>query len=153
MFRIILIIFLFFEIFSYDKATFDIYKHSLKICGGCNKCIPYRLKISSDGNITVSIPSLYNASNSIIGNCENCTLVKLNSKDNFKSLLKNYNNLYSVMGYYIDKDNKYYILDQGKIIIKENDYTVDTNTPKLVLYNSNNGKITEFKFEGIDLRN
>ena len=154
MFRIILIIFLFFEIFSYDKASFDIYKHSLKICGGCNKCIPYRLKISSDGNITVSIPSLYNTSNSIIGNCENCTLVKLNSKDNFKSLLNNYNNLYSVMGYCFDKNNKYYILDQGKIKISENNgYFVENNTPKLVLYNSNNGKITEFKFEGIDLNN
>ena len=154
MFRIILIIFLFFEIFSYDKASFDIYKHSLKICDGCDKCIPYRLKISPDGNITMSIPSLYDSSHSIIGNCENCTLVKLNSRDNFKPVLKDYNNLYSVMGYCIDKDNKYYILDQGKITIKENnDYSVDINTPKLVLYNTNDGKITEYKFEGINLTN
>ena len=147
MFRIILIIFLFFEIISYDKASFEVYKHSLSIC---KECIPYRLKISPDENIVISIPSLYNSSsNSRIGNEKNFTLAKIEN-DEFVSLLENYN-LYSVMGYYIDKDNKYYILDQGKI--SENGYKVDKDTPKLILYNPNDGKIVEYKFEGIDLNN
>jgi len=144
MFRIILIIFLFFEIISYDKASFEVYKHSLSIC---EKCIPYRLKVSPDENIVISIPSLYNSSNSRIGNEKNFTLAKIEN-DEFVSLLENYN-LYSVMGYYIDKDNKYYILDQGKI--SENGYKVDKDTPKLILYNPNDGKIVEYKFEGINL--
>ena len=144
MFRIILIIFLFFEIISYDKASFEVYKHSLSIC---KECIPYRLKVSPDENIVISIPSLYNSSNSRIGNENNFTLAKIEN-DEFVSLLENYN-LYSVMGYYIDKDNKYYILDQGKI--SENGYKVDKDTPKLILYNPNDGKIVEYKFEGIDL--
>ena len=147
MFRIILIIFLFFKIISYDKASFEVYKHSLSIC---KECIPYRLKISPDENIVISIPSLYDSSNSRIGNENNFTLVKMNENDKFESLLENYN-LYSVMGYYIDKDNKYYILDQGKI--SENGYKVDKDTPKLILYNPNDGKIVEYKFEGIDLSN
>ena len=147
MFRIILIIFLFFEIISYDKASFEVYKHSLSIC---EKCIPYRLKVSPDENIVISIPSLYNSSNSRIGNENNFTLVKMNENDEFEPLLENYN-LYSVMGYYIDKDNKYYILDQGKI--SENGYKVDKDTPKLILYNPNDGKIVEYKFEGINLTN
>ena len=146
--RIILLIFLFAKIFSYDKANLDIFKSLTSIC---DNCFPYRLKLSSDGKIIISIPSLYNSKNSRIGNNTNFSFVIFDEdNDKFQPFLKNYE-INSVMGYYIDKNNKYYILDQGKI--SNNDYIVEKNTAKLIVYDSNSEKSKEYNFRRFDLSN
>ena len=147
MLRILIIIFFFRKIFSYDNITLNFFK-SLQVT--CNNCLPYRLKFSSDGDITMSIHYLYSSQNSRLSN-ETYPFVKLNKENKFEPFIPNNNNISSVMGYSIDKDNKYYILDQGKILM--NNYSVVKDTAKLIVYDPNNKQSKEYQFKGIDLDN
>ena len=153
MIKISLIFFFFIQILSYEKTSFKLYikgipnKISVKSRDiDCINCIFYRLKIKDDENITMSIPRLYNSSGSIIYGTDVTTLVSW--KKDFSTLsvwpdlkiMYPYDQwtpykLYSVIGFTIDNDDKYYLLDQGKIIYENN--TVEINTSKVVVVGKN----------------
>ena len=146
MFKIILLIHLFEKLFSYDGSSFEIYKEQIKIC---NNCIPYNLKFSTNGTISVSIPCLYDINGSKIDNDIDATFAIIDPKPkDISSFSKEYK-LYSVMGYTIDIEDNYYILDQGKIFADNN--TVEKNTSKLLIINAKGEKKEEFYFEDIGL--
>ena len=138
---------LFLKIFSYNNISLQLCRQ-LKF--NKKNFTPYRLKFSSEGNISLSIPNLYNSRGSRINNGYNDSFILLDKEGkNYTSLLDKYI-FNSVMGYTLDKNDIYYILDQGKIFSNS---TVEKNTPKLIIYNPNSGKITDINFEGINLNN
>ena len=147
MFKFFLIISLFLKIFSYNNTPLQLFpplKFKIK------NFTPYRLKFSSGGNISLSIPNLYNSSGSRINNSyDNSFILFDKERNNITSLLDNFI-FNSVMGYTLDKNDIYYILDQGKIFYNS---TVEKNTPKLIIYNANSGKITNISFEGVNFNN
>ena len=148
MFKFFLIISLFLKIFSYNNTSFQRLPQ-LKLSK--KKFTPYRLKFSSEGNISLSIPNLYNLRGSRINNDNNDSFILLDKEGkNYTSLLGKYTIFNSVMGFTLDKNDIYYILDQGKIFSNS---TVKKNTPKLIIYDANSGKITNISFEGVNLNN
>lgn len=151
MFKIILIFFLIEKLFSYDQVTFEVYKQSLSITN-CKKCIPYRFKFTSDKNMSVSIPCLYDSSGIKIDNNLNTSFAIFESEENNIASFSKHHDLHSVMGYTIDLNDNYYILDQGKIFMDNN--TVEKNTSKLVIAKLHDDKNKrEIYFGEIDLRN
>ena len=145
--KLFLMISLFLKIFSYNNISLQLCRQ-LKF--NKKNFTPYRLKFSSEGNISLSIPNLYNSRGSRINNGYNDSFILLDKEGkNYTSLLDKYI-FNSVMGYTLDKNDIYYILDQGKIFSNS---TVEKNTPKLIIYNPNSGKITDINFEGMNLNN
>ena len=147
MFTFFIIISLFLNIFSYNNTSLQLFRQlKLKI----KNSAPYRLKFSSGGIISLSFPKLYNSNSLGSKNESDNSFILLNNKgEYFDSPLKYYN-FSSVMGYTLDKNDIYYILEQGKIF---DNSTVEKNTTKLIIYSANNGKITDINFEGINLNN
>lgn len=150
MLKINLIFFLLIKIFSYAKTTFKQYAEISNIIltnadNECKFCSLYRFKIKEKENITFSTPRLYNSSGSIVYGPKFTTLVTWKQNENEGKLKvwpdhyimhypendrKSNYKLYSIMGFTID-DDKFYLLDQGKINYENN--TVEIKTPKVVI--------------------
>ena len=146
MHKFFLIISLFFKIFSYNKTSLQ-YNFSLEL--NKRNFIPYRLKFSSGKNISLSIPNLYDLKGSRINNGIGKSFLLFDNKGKeITSFLKDYT-INSVMGYTLNKD-KYYILDQGKIFENK---TIEKNSPKIIVCNTNGQDVKNYSFEGIPLEN
>ena len=172
--KIIFFIFLFFSliIFSSEikdlKVVEDWDDFEISVDGSnldCPKCIPYNIKVSNNGTICISIPRIYNSSN--IDKNENDIIITFLSlrtdvpddhywvawpferyvyaSEDFKDFsLK----IYSVMGFEIDANNTYYLLDQG-IILHENN-TVVENTTKVVVFTKYGAEVNTYYFNETD---
>jgi sugar lactone lactonase YvrE len=137
------------KLFSYDKTYFEFYKSNYFI-GEENKIyIPYRLKISTNGDLTMSAPRYYTDYLYRDASYEPLIVVRA-GKNNQEGFIKEGQILYSVMGYTIDYDNNYYILDQG--IIDKNDHTTKSDS-KVLVTDSSGKKISTYEFSGLDLKN
>ena len=156
MFRIILVLFSIIKILTYNITSFQLYSN-IEGAPGYGKFMPYRFQFSSDGNIVISLPRVYE-------NYDDATqkeyspypaLLMLEKNNSSPKKMYSLPNIYSVMGFSLDKDNKLYILDQGIIIATTN--TVIEQSPKLLVYTLNqtySGKVNEtYNFTGIDLTN
>ena len=146
MHKFFLIISLFIKIYSYNKTSLQ-YNFSLEL--NKRNFIPYRLKFSSGKNISLSIPNLYDLKGSRINNGIGKSFLLFDNKGKeITSFLKDYT-INSVMGYTLNKD-KYYILDQGKIFENK---TIEKNSPKIIVCNTNGQDVKNYSFEGIPLEN
>ena len=146
MHKFFLIISLFIKIYSYNKTSLQ-YNFSLEL--NKRNFIPYRLKFSSGKNISLSIPNLYDLKGSRINNGIGKSFLLFDNKGKeITSFLKDYT-INSVMGYTLNKD-KYYILDQGKIFENK---TIENNSPKIIVCNTNGQDVKNYSFEGIPLEN
>ena len=146
MHKFFLIISLFIKIYSYNKTSLQ-YNFSLEL--NKRNFIPYRLKFSSGKNISLSIPNLYDLKGSRINNGIGKSFLLFDNKGKeITSFLKDYT-INSVMGYTLNKD-KYYILDQGKIFENK---TIEKNSPKIIVCNTNGQDVKNYTFEGIPLDN
>ena len=146
MHKFFLIISLFIKIYSYNKTSLQ-YNFSLELKN--RNFIPYRLKFSSGKNISLSIPNLYDLKGSRINNGIGKSFLLFDNKGKeITSFLKDYT-INSVMGYTLNKD-KYYILDQGKIFENK---TIEKNSPKIIVCNTNGQDVKNYSFEGIPLEN
>ena len=146
MYKFFLIISLFFKIFSYNKTSLQ-YNFSLELKN--RNFIPYRLKFSAGKNISLSIPNLYDSKGLRIKNGIGRSFLLFDNKGKeITSFLKDYT-INSVMGYTLNKD-KYYILDQGKIFENK---TIEKNSPKIIVCNTNGQDVKNYSFEGIPLEN
>ena len=131
----------------------------------CPKCIPYNVKVINNGTICISIPRVYNSSDIDINkNDIIMTFLSLRTdvaddhywvpwpferyvyahKDFKEFPLK----IYSVMGFEIDANYNYYLLDQG-IILHENN-TVVENTSKLVVFTKFGAEVNTYYFNETD---
>ena len=146
MHKFFLIISLFIKIYSYNKTSLQ-YNFSLEFKN--RNFIPYRLKFSAGNNISLSIPNLYDSKGLRIKNGIGRSFLLFDNKGKeITSFLKDYT-INSVMGYTLNKD-KYYILDQGKIFENK---TIEKNSPKIIVCNTNGQDVKNYSFEGIPLEN
>ena len=149
MFRIIILMISILKLFSYDKTYFEFYKSNYFMQEENNIYIPYRLKISTNGDLTMSAPRYY--TNDLYRDASYEPLIVVRAgKNNQEGFIKEGQILYSVMGYTIDYDNNYYILDQG--IIDKNDHTTKSDS-KVLVTDSSGKKISTYEFSGLDLKN
>ena len=155
MFRIILFLFPLIKILTYNNAKFQQYVNILT--PNLGEYMPYRFQFSSDGNITISLPSVYENYNDafVRDYTANPAFRMLEKNNSSPQKLENLPIIYSVMGFSMDKDNKLYILDQG-IIISSNNSVID-NSSKIVVYTlnqTNSDKVNKtYNFDGINLTN
>ena len=149
MLRIIILMISILKLFSYDKTYFEFYKSNYFMEEENNIYIPYRLKISTNGDLTMSAPRYY--TNDLYRDASYEPLIVVRAgKNNQEGFIKEGQILYSVMGYTIDYDNNYYILDQG--IIDKNDHTTKHDS-KVLVTDSSGKKISTYEFNGLDLKN
>ena len=172
--RIFFFIFIFFSIINFSseiaslKVLEDWEELEISVEGSsefCPKCIPYKLKVSNNNSVCISIPRIYNISE-IATNTNDIVITFISlrteisydhyfvawpfaryvlAKEEFKTFpLK----IYSVMGFEIDVSQNYYLLDQG-IIIKENN-TVIQNTSKLVVFTNKGEEVNVYYFNDSD---
>ena len=156
MFRIILVLFSLVKILTYNNTAFQLYKNILN-SENYGNYMPYRFQFSSDGNIVISLPRVYENYSAEIekDHLANPALLML-EKDNSKpTKMDTLPKIYSVMGFSLDKDNKLYILDQGLIIRSKNEIVKETS--KLLVYTLDqtySDKVNKtYNFTGIDLTN
>ena len=172
--RIFFYIFIFFSIiiFSSEIDNLQVLEdwddYEISVDGNnldCPKCIPYKLKVSNNDSICISIPRIYNISS--IAENENdikVTFLSLRTEldddhywvawpfERYVLASKDFKNfplkIYSVMGFEIDETQNYYLLDQG-IIIKDNN-TVIQNTSKLVIFTKSGAEVNVTYFNETD---
>ena len=112
----------------------------------CTKCTGYKLKVSLNNTVSMSLPRIYNYKN-ILENQIRATFATLRTEvedDHYFNAFPEENvvareradylefRIFSVMGFDIDDKENYYLLDQG-IILQENN-TIMENTSKLVIF-------------------
>lgn len=155
MFRIILFLFSLIKILTYNNTKFQRYLE-LNNSNYYRKYMPYRFQFSSNGDIIISLPRVYpNYDESTEKECSyHPALLKIKNNDPYPDIIKDLPKIYSVMGFVMDKDNNYYILDQG--IILTDTHTVYNGTPKLVIHyfnQSDGNKDKIYNFSRINLTN
>lgn len=153
MFRIILVLFSLIKILAYNNTTFELYS-TIEKSSYYGKYMPYRFQFSSDGNIIISLPRVYSHyDESIEQECSQYpALLMIEKNSSSPQKLNDLPKIYSVMGFVMDIENKYYILDQG--IITTSDNKVREGTSKLIIHYLNqtdNNKDKTYNFTGIDL--
>lgn len=128
----------------------------------CTNCTAYKLKVSSNNTISMSIPRIYNyeyiSKNEI--KVTFAILKKEIEDDHYWNAFPEENvvakdradylefRVYSVMGFDIDDDENYYLLDQG-VILQENN-TIMENTSKLVVFTQYGDKKKVYYFNYSD---
>ena len=152
MFRIILFLFPLIKILTYNNAKFQQYVKISNI-PYLGEYMPYRFQFSSDGNITISLPRVYENYDSAIEQeySTNPAFLMLGKNNSSPQKLDNLGKIYSVMGFSMDRNNKLYILDQG-IIISSRHKVID-NSSKIVMYTLNQTENKTYNFDGINLTN
>ena len=112
----------------------------------CIQCTAYKLKVSPNNTVSMCLPRIYDYEN-IMNNEIRATFATLKTEleyDHYWNAFPEENvvardradylqfRIFSVMGFDIDDNENYYLLDQG-VILPENN-TIMENTSKLVIF-------------------
>ena len=146
MYKILLIFLSFAKLTCSDNPKFHIFKE-IDIPTSVQTFLPYRFQFNSDGDLLMSFPRVHN-DNSEPKDDIDTSLMLLKTKENKLDIYRLGIDIYSVMGFTIDKNDKLYLLDQGFIL--QNGMIAENTFPRLITQKKDNVEI--YNFTGINLR-
>ena len=146
MYKILLIFLSFAKLTCSDNPKFHIFKE-IDIPTSVQTFLPYRFQFNSDGDLLMSFPRVHN-DNSEPKDDIDTSLMLLKTKENKLDIYRLGIDIYSVMGFTIDKNDKFYLLDQGFIL--QNGMIAENTFPRLITQKKDNVEI--YNFTGINLR-
>ena len=140
MYKILLIFLSLAKLTCSDNPTFKIFKE-IDISTQDQPFLPYRFQFNSDGDLIMSFPRVYNY-NLEPKDDVYTRLMLFKTKENKLEKYDIGTDIYSVMGFTYDKNDKLYLLDQG--IILKNGMIAENTFPRLISQKKDNVEIYNF---------